>query len=79
MLYIDIVRKSNKFIEHTPNPILPVWGCKVSKGTSCPDTCGIGLREGFKKIKFKKLAFDQLGRTPLPPSPQVGSQNFETF
>ena len=34
------------------------------------------LREVFKKIK--KVAFDQLGRTP-PPSPQVGSQNLKMF
>ena len=38
--------------------------------------------EVFKNIKFKKLAFNQLGRTPPPhhnPFPQVGNQNFEIF
>ena len=37
----------------------------------------MGLGKGSKKIKLKKLAFDQLGQTPPPPSPQVGSWNIE--
>ena len=46
-----------------------IGDCKGdSDGEAETDSDSI-VREGFKKIIIKKLAFDQIGRTPPPPRP----------